>query len=783
MKNLQYILLSLALLLGYGQIKAQSEDTSDEAVAMARQKIAEGDADGAFTYIDIALPMRTFCTPFSLQRWAEVVNLKASAYALKYDWQKAIKVGQDAYLALRSNPKGIIYAETMYNLASFHAGRAHEDDNAIAINYARAAREQFGRKSIGYFSCVNDLAYYYMRSGYQEDAQSMAADAIRYGAELFEDNKELEKQLWSKATSFAELDNREAYDLACTYALATIGSMENNADSTSHEYVRRLIKTAGYYFQRREFPNEITMLLKAAPAAKTVMGEQSLEYVDCLRKLALAYNHHANELSNTGRKKDSEASKQAWEQTEYYEGLAREILISTNRLDEIRTPQIPLISNQAMKLHSEKKLDDAIRYEQVAYVLYSKYNNMNGKAHSASNLSMFYNDKQNNDSVLKYAHEAVEIYDTLKLESKHEMELAQTAYHTAALYFHNAKDDASAIKYSLKSIAILEESGDTLDSSYPLALHNIVIYYSSIGNKEKMAYYDAIYQKADKMVEEYTQQKQLADINKNVKGRKNKQKAREELELAAQNKTFTQEMVLENWSRVVNASEVEDIHSYYQKVIEGQRQVILQDFPSMSKEEQQKTWGTIRKRDATDYIEYAYTLAYSYSYNDSIVCDTWNALILDDGVNDFLRTGDKASVSRTWKDVQQQLDDNTLLIRFFITMTSDNANPYSAFLLRKGWTSPKATSTFYESEITPISYADGTTVMEKMMTPEGKAKVISDHRVGKMIWDYILKAVPDMESVKTIKYNVVGLLKELDPGQLCTEEGNPMNKKYSMIKQ
>lgn len=782
--RLHYILLIAVLALGMTPVQAQTTISADEAVALAREKQAAGDADGSFIYIDQALPMRSFTTNFSPEKWAEVVILKAKAYAMKYDWQKAIKVGLDAYFVLKSNPKGETYAETMHSLATFYAGRGRMDDNVIAINYARMAMNQYGKRTIGYFTCVNDLAYYYMLSGYQEDAQTMAEDAIRYGTNLYaENNNTLEKLLWEKATSIAELDSREAYGLACTYALATINSMELHGDTLSNDYLRRLIKTAGYYFQRREFTNEIPILLKAAPAAKNISGENSLEYVDCLRKLALAYNHNANELKNNKKRQDE--YKANWELSEQYEGLAREILINTNLIDEIRTEQIPLVSNRALELHKEGKLADAIRYETIAYELNGKYGNLHGKAHSASNLSIFNHDNKNNEASITFAREAVEMYDTLTYDNAHQKELAQLAYHTAALYFHNNKEDQSAVKYSSKSIAILEEMGDTLSKVYPTALRNMGIYYSSLGDRANAAKYDQLYQKADAIVNAHTNEQQLADIDKNVKGKKNKQKAKEELALAAQNKIYTQESVLEEWNRLVNAQEEDAIHEYYKKTIETQRNVLLQNYPELSVEKRQAAWNAIRTKDpVSDPIEYANTLAYAHAYNDSLIVDTWNAFIFDDGVADFIRTGEASRITRTWKEIHNEMEAGTLLIRFFITPTEENINPYSAFLLKKEWEKPKIVAqVFTESEVLPISFNDGTTVAEKLMSPEGRERVISDYRVGKMIWDYILKSVPDMASVTKITYKTVGMLNDLDPAELCVKANDKkMKEKYSMTR-
>ena len=109
------------------------ETNADTLIAKARELQEMGDAESSLRLLDRALEIRSFTPKVTIDQWAEVVNLQAVSYAMKYDWLKAIKTCFAAYRLLLHDPRNSQYAISLYNLATFYAGRGNEKDYERAI--------------------------------------------------------------------------------------------------------------------------------------------------------------------------------------------------------------------------------------------------------------------------------------------------------------------------------------------------------------------------------------------------------------------------------------------------------------------------------------------------------------------------------------------------------------------------------------------------------------------------------------------------------------------------
>lgn len=771
-----------------------AELSADEQVTIVRQKLEAGDYSSSFKYIDEALMKRSFEKPFSPVAWAEVVGLKAQAYSLKYDWQKAIKVGLDAYTMLfRADPKikstrefETVYSEILYRLSTYYAGRGRATDFSKAIRYALLARDNFNKKSRLYFACTNDLALYYLMEDNLKEARSMAKDAVKIGADVYsEDRETLAKILWEKSQDMAEI---EEYDMAITYSQACLAMFGASENIDSLEHIRRLTKVAGYYFQQRDFVNEIFTLHRAEPIANQLGQDGLTENINVLRKLALAYNHRANEIKDEKDKKLKEEFQEDMSKYEHYENMSRELLIQAQRYGEIRREQLPLVSNTALDFYNAGDLQQAVKYESIACQLNEQYGDKFGLAHSCSNLATFYAKIGDDDNCLKYGTQAVDLYDDIEENSLHK----QLAYNNVALYMHNNGMEDDALKYGLKSIEVIEALGETVSDIYARALANVSVYYATKGDTQKAAEYSQRSSKVkvasiQKSNEDAREMAQAAIAN--AKGRKNKKAAREAANNLVDRKLeINTNMIVQTWNVAMNAhnnGDVANLTSNYGYVLKMLRRYQLDKYPGMTTDERRKDWDSNKA-----FYEFASIAAYSYADKDSIAMHSFDAFLAEKHANAIIATPDSQHIMRTWQTVQEQLSDDEAIVWFFTTPVEGNALPHSVLLLRKGWAAPKSIAPLYnKSNILNIDFfirnEDGsnthTFLRDIVDTPEGLNTINTDSRVGDFIWGNILQAL-GTSPLKTIRLHTAGYLDTLDPTRLTIEGEKQMNALYKFVK-
>lgn len=770
--NRNYLLI-LLLCLGFcHHAQAQADDAlADSLLAQARSLQERGDADSSLMVLNQVLEIRSFSPTATTEQWAEAVNMQAVSYSMKFDWLKAIKTAFNAYRRLLTDTKSPQYPVTVYNLAKFHAGQGDVGDYAKAIQYTLVALDKFEKRTPLYFESLNNLVYYYILNIEDDRAMDLVQRAIDSGQEAFSDDRQrYVKELWSKAKSISEL---EKYAIAIEYGNATLRLMEQEGMVNTREYPRRLLNVAGYHYQRRDFAREIETLEKALPVLKEVTGEESREYVDCLRKLALAYNHIANENRD---KKDKTDFNRYREKNEYYENLSREILIRTDRLAEIRSYQIPLISNKALDFFNQGKHEEALRYEKIAYTLYEMNSDTRGKAQSSNSLAAYYYEVHDLQNALKYAQQSIEIYEQNAQASRNK----GLAYSNLSLLYHDMGRHQEAIDYSLKAIHTLEQTGDTLSDLYVKVLGNAGVYYHEAGddkNAQKYSTRSADIQNARLTAEAQTPATTQPQNRRRGLFRKKKPIQTAPISPAAQSPTLDNSAVTIQWNRAIYTQDPDEIHDAYSQTIRLQRQVFYQDFPAKSVEERRKEWEA--RRFVYDYAE---TLAFAQAGNDSLVADAYNAILVQRGMGRYIQSLDSAAIAADWRSVAASLDSLTLSVTFFHVPTDNMGNAYSALLLRRGWSGPKALGQlFTDYDLRFLDY-DDQPFPEVLETPEGREQIARDPRFARMFWTRILDAAKG--TVNTIRYNhLTGVFTQLDPADLDIDPDTPLKNKYSLQKE
>lgn len=768
----KYIIQFLAVLLAFALASPQeavaeekSAATIEELVAEARELQGLGNAENSLPLLNQALEMASFAEQRNVGQIAEILSLKGMSYSMKFEWAKAIKLGESAIRTIGLTRNVNQFPEVLYNLASYYAGRGSEGDYEKALNYIIKSRDLFDKRSRMAFYCNNNIVYYYVLSNQSDMAYSLVEDAVKSGVKVFADDRaSYIKELWNYATMMSELDN---YRLATYYANACLRAMEEDSMSHSIDYVRRTIKLAGFYYQQRDFLNEINTLTNIVQISKEMDGEESTNYVDCLRKLALAYNHQANEV----RDKRKDEYEQCMQQNEHYEELSREILIRTGNIYEIRTYQIPLISNQANQFFAEKKYPDAINYEQIAYTLYKKENDSINVARTANNLAnYYYNYTHKADSALVYSTISVDIYDKTVRNTRNK----GLAYHNMGIYSHASGNLPVALQYQLKAVKTFELAGDTLTANYVNALGNAGIYSKESGNLQQAGYYSLRSAEVQEKAVSYARKEAQAMISRLP--RKQRKAALAALE---QKPKVNSKMVIPYWNKAMTVEAADEVHDAFSKAESIQRDVFIQDFPDMDAAARQATWD--KHRYVFDYAE---TLAFSYHSDDALVIDAFNALLVRDAMPEFIGSANPELLTKDWKAVADGLDDGTALVRFFLLNTSNMGDAYSAFVLCKGWSAPRvAYQLFTDADLDLLNYDPLGGFKRLFDTESGRTLIANEGRFGRMVWKGILAQFAP--AITTIKYHSsgIGILDTFDPSTYALEEKqDAISGKYKMVK-
>lgn len=740
--------------------------TVDDFIHDARELQELGDAEKSLTYLNQALEMASFEPTPNPELIAEIINLQALSFSMKFEWTKAIKLGQTAIRRLGKLQNSSRFPELFYCLASYYAGRGNKGDYEEALRYILRCKEVVSSQSVDYFHCNNNMVFYYVMSNQRNQAMSIVEDAIKSGNRIFaKDKPAYVKELWKYASMFSE---QEDYDIAAYYAKACLQAMEDNNLTLTKEYVNRTINLAGFYYQKRDFLNEINTLTKIVEVSKEMDGEESTNYVNCLRKLALAYNHQAHEIRG---KRNKEEYENCMQQNEYYEGLSREILIRTGNIYEIRSYQIPLISNQAHQYFADKKYEDALRYEHIAYTLYKVEKDSVSLARTCNNLANFYyKSDQNLDSALTYSKLSVDMYDKIPRNTRSK----GLAYHNMGIYTRAKGSIPDALDYQLRAINVFEQIGDTASTIYVSALGNAGVYSEEIGNSERARYYSLRSSLAQERTLQRSKKEALAQISKLPR------KQRKSAVLALnQKKTVNNNMIVVQWNKAMYAESAADIHDGYGKALSIQRDLMIQNLPDMDAAAKQAEWA--KQKYVTDYAE---TLAFSYYKEDSLVIDAFNALILRDAMNDYLSNDDVTTLDKDWHSLAASLDSTTALVRFFLLPTNNKGDAYSAFVLCKTWSAPKVVrQLFTDSDLDILDYDPKGNFRSLFESQSGRALIASEGRFGRMIWNDILATFPS--TIKSIQYHSagIGVLDSFDPATYSLDEHKfSINNDYKMTK-
>lgn len=759
-------LLGILLSVSY-PVCAQTEDFAftDSLVRQATELQEMGNADESLKLLGQALEIRSFLPSSTSDQIAEVINLQAWAYAMKYDWNKALKLGFDAYMLSGDNAdKSIQYPTSLGILASCYAGRGNAGDYEKAIAFLSRARDRWDSKSEGYFRCLNELVYYNILNNNEGEAASLLERAIKSGEQVYKDNpQKYISELWKVSANISEL---EVHGFAIEYGKAVLRIMEQNNMTRSKDYIRRTLKVAGHYYQQRKFDNEIAMLETVVPICKEVVGETDKYYVDVLRKLALAYNHLSNEIRGEKRKQEEYEKYRAL--NEKYEGEARNILIRTGQLDEIRTYQIPLISREARELYDKKEYEKAITMEKTAYTLYTSEKDTLGIARTSSNLSNYYYSNMDKENALKYGKISVDTYDKIPEQSRNK----GLAYSNMSNLIHGNGDAKGALDYTLKAIESFKQINDTLTSTYSKILGNASVYFHEVGDDRNAALYSQLSGNIQSSILTVATTAKT-DEKQSKKNSKNKKKADVSVPVV-QTIVYNDDMATIQWNRTVYAQSADEKHDAYSKTIGVQRKVFCQDFAGIEVQERQRRWD-----DRRFIFDHAEVVAFENVENDSLVMDAYNAYLIRQGMPQFVQTADTVHISVDCNSVSSQYDDSTIVVDFFMVSTSNRGNTYSAFVTRGGGKTIVVRQLFTDYDLKFLEYDDGLKIVDMLEGEEDRQRVIDDARFGTMVWKRIFDSVG---AVKNIVYRPVGLLDVLDPSMLRMEDDTPLKSKFTFKK-
>ena len=72
---------------------------------------------------------------------------------------------------------------------------------------------------------------------------------------------------------------------------------------------------------------------------------------------------------------------------------------------------------------------------------------------------------------------------------------------------------------------------------------------------------------------------------------------------------------------------------------------------------------------------------------------------------------------------------------------------FLALILRPEWKAPRACRLFYRSDMEELGYPAGVSVSELLSKPEWQNKIYSDSKLGKLVWDNLIKEIPNVTHI------------------------------------
>lgn len=655
-----------------------------------------------------------------------------------------LEAAAEAYKNARENAK---YATALCQMAVYCKYRGAPGDAEREEKCYEEAFPFVDKGTPEYLSVASRMIAAYNEQGKASKASKLAKQLQKAGKKVAEKNP-IRYADFLLMASVAEVNNGD-HTQALAYANEAIDIYKAANHTTDHNYAVLLKNTADCHFQLQNYKDAIALYEQALPLLQQTEGTGGNVYQGCIQQLATSYN----EIGNPG--KAQEYLQRVQERPEADNGgkntLNRANALATQakaKADIGNYQEAANLGEQALRIYEaqENRREQAL----MLYALSNYYAHLNQQqlADSLSVLSLQLSQKegfsqteaealnQQGLSLLRKGQyrEADAIFQQA-LEKLRESNLAtSTAYASIlcnrALCQDQFRDYKTAIALTLQALDVQTNILGPENGKNVRLLDNLAKYYFRTGRMDSVAsyYHRAIELQTQQVRNNFsyqsTSQREQFWQEKNYLYKTaplyvtTPEKASPELLTDIYNaQLFTKGILLNSeidFRRLLQKSADKAVLDQYDE-LQSLRAELQQCYEANAGEGKSRIPELQRRIEKLEYAIVRQCKEYGdFTQNLSLTAD---------------------SILRTMRPGEAAVE----FLEADITYGGKPDRLYIALILRPEWKAPHACRLFFRSDMEELGYPAGTSVSELLSKPEWQNKIYSDDKLGRLVWDNLIK--------------------------------------------
>jgi CHAT domain-containing protein len=739
---------------------------SEVLISMARRAAMKGQTDKAIEIQNEVVEVRGTAPDCTFLQWSSAMSDLASFYSQKGDYTKAIAIGDEALAMLEKKigKKHQYYNITLANQAAFYAARGQKGDIQTAVALGKTAVDGLKKSTPEYVNALNALAIYYSQSGDRVNAAKVSEQV----------KAEARKTMRNDMTAYASMMNSWAvqrantgnYEEAIAFANLAKEGFERSGYAHTLVYTKLLSNMATLYKHVQNYTEAAKLLETAMNIIEQIAGKTHPDYLRCTTDLATVYKASGDLSKADALANETDAS----------------VVVSNEK-------SARALSRQGAVFASNGNYTRAIEHEQKAYAFFAERGDKLGMAQSMGYLASYYDKDGDRATALEKAEASLNLFRETGSDT---IFYAQALNNTAIICFNAAQFD-KATDYGRQARRLYEEKGDTLTAIYARILSNDALFSFVNGNVEQAI--DAAEQSlnlqkgilGEDHPDNVTPLYNLA-VYYSMAGRPDDASLPFATAMKLQSRLIrsaflhlTSQEREKFWERKKYVFKYAPMMAYlapqsaematmaYNSMLFN-KSILLNsetDFRSIIRQSGDK--DLISKYDKLEELEMQLegyyrqsSRLYSHEELENMKREFYNLeRTLVNGCKEYGAFTENLNIDVS--RVGQSLADDEAAIEFADIYVNGRGNTYLAFVLRKNETAPKMVRLFSDDELDALnfpvtSHSLSSGLASALRTREGIDTVYNDLRLGRMVWQPLIK---EMGGVKRIFFSPNSLFYQL----------------------
>jgi len=696
-----------------------------------------------------------------------------------------LEASAEAYKKAKENSK---YATALCQMAVYHKYRGAPGDAEREEACYEEAFPYVEKGTPEYLSVAARMIAAYNEQGKSDKASKLAKQLQKSGKKVSENNP-IRYADFLLSASVAEANNGD-YTQALAYANEAIAIYREANRTSEHNYAVLLKNAADCHFHKQQYNEAITLYEQARPLLQQTEGEGGEVYQGCIQQLITTYNEIGNPdkaqeyLHRVQERPDAETG--GANTLNYANSLATQ---AKAKADIGNYKEAAELGERALRIYEER--ESTREQALMLYALSNYYAHLNQQqlADSLNTLSLRISQtggfnqteaealNQQGLSLFRKGQyrEADDVYQQA-LQKLRESNLAtSTAYASIlcnrALCQDRFKDYKTAISLTVEALNVQTNILGPEHGKNVRLLDNLAKYYHRLGQMDSVAHYyhraitlqtqqvrnNFSYQSTSQR-EQFWQEKSYLYKTAPLYATTPERASPELLADIYNAQLFTKGILLNSeidFRRLLQKSADRTVLNQYDE-LQALRAELQQCYEANAGEGKNRILELRRRIGQLEYAIVRQCKAYGdFTQNLSLTADSvLKAMLPGEAAVEFLEAD--------------------------ITYGGKPDRLYLALILRPEWKAPRACRLFFRSDMEELGYPAGVSVSELLSKPEWQNKIYSDDKLGRLVWDNLIK---ETEGATHLYFAPTGVFYQWGIEYMpVTEEGKSISETMSIFR-